>query len=207
MRVREKGANLRAVSADGNNALHYLILTQAHDKDDYKKTVSLFIEKAPQLIDQKNSEGYKPFHYAVQKRCQWSAQRLLDAGADAFEKDPDGNNPLHHLSNLILSSSKEVLPWFKSFHDLGISINEKNDIGETPVFRYFRAEASRMATANSLEQTYLPFSDAGADVFVRINDGETLLHVVAKKVSRDVARQNVDEVVKSFEFLLRWGWI
>ncbi len=112
--LHDKGGDLLAVDDEGNNVLHFLSAALIHNMEEYQKTTSLFIEKAPSLIHQKNSGGWKPFHQAIINQRMWLVETLIDAGANPLEKDPDGNTPLHHLT---LNTSR--LEWFKKFIELG----------------------------------------------------------------------------------------
>lgn len=186
MKLYEKGADLTAVSFDGSNALHYLLLAHTHSNEEFKKTFSLFIEKEPSLVQQKNKAGFTPFHIATKNHRLWSAETLLAAGANPHDKDPEGNTPLHHLSR----SQYESEGAFKKYLDLGIDINEPNDKGETAVFAFFCSPLSDDFDDSQETQTWRGrntlkmLTDAGADFFMRNYDGESLLHVVAKKGRR-----------------------
>lgn len=200
--IYELGADLMVVDNDGNNALHLLIRVPPHNNEEYKKTFQLFIDKAPSLVHQKNAKGYTPFHYAAKEQRIWTMDTLLDAGADPREKDTDGNTPLHHISSKLwcTDGSPGLFPYFKKLSDLGVSINEKNNQGETALFNYFRHVAHPPDTLRTF------FADLDPDLFVRNDDGETLLHLVAT-ISSDSSRQFyrlLDEgpVQSTFEFLM-----
>lgn len=175
----DMGSNLLAVDNEGNNALHLLLLATPHNNDEFKKAFTIFIEQGPSLVDQKNSAGFTPFHYAIQKRRVWSAEALMNAGANVLLKDPKGNTALHHIGGAIFHSSgdTEWLPWFEKFFALGIPIDEKNSDGETVLFNFFK---SHSYTAKS--KWCPPFERMGADIFAKNNVGETILHLTAKKV-------------------------
>jgi ankyrin repeat protein len=51
------------------------------------------------------------------------------------------------------------------------------------------------------------YAEAGVDVFVRNNEGETLLHAVAKRVYGNMveADRNAKDVVQSSKFLMKSG--
>ena len=206
MTLYKMGANLTAISADGNNALHYLLVATPHNSKQYEKTFSLFINKAPNLIHQKNNEGNKPFNIAIQKLKKWSAKTLMDAGADPKEKDSQGNTPFHYLVPRLFSDRDGLLPLFREFLSKGISINEINDRGETPVFGYFRI-STRQRDQEATKKGLNLLLEAGADVFARNKDGETLLHVVAKKVFGNSMEtmESEKDAVHSFKLLMELG--
>lgn len=193
----EMGADLVAVDHDGNNALHLLILATPHNDDECKKTITALIEKAPSLVLQKNSQGYTPYHYAVQKCWIWTARELIKAGANPVEQDPEGNTALHYLASIMYEGGSGWASTFKEFLDLGVSVNTKNYRGETPLFRYFTIECPR-ANISQARKHFSPFTEAGADVLVVNSEGEGLLHVVAK-------RERAEDVVDAFKFLMEMG--
>lgn len=137
------------------------------------------------MFHQKNAKGYKPLHYAIQGRRKWSCQLLLDAGADPLEPDPEGNTPLHHLAaaRFTPEAANDWVPFFQKFLDLGVDINARKNRGETALFKYFEAECPnfwRHCTAH--RDHFGPFAAAGADIFATNDEGETLLHVMARRV-------------------------
>ncbi|KAJ5129892.1 uncharacterized protein N7515_005931 [Penicillium bovifimosum] len=71
MTLYERGADLRAVDNEGNNVLHYLADVQAsHSMSgsfEIQETMSLFLEKAPELVHQTNVHGQKPWSIAAEK--------------------------------------------------------------------------------------------------------------------------------------------
>ncbi|KAF4629093.1 hypothetical protein G7Y89_g9055 [Cudoniella acicularis] len=202
----EMGADLLAVDDDGNNALHLLILATPHNGEEYKKTFTMFIEKEPSLVLQKNKKGYIPYHYAVQKPRIWTVRELVKVGADPTEQDPEGNTALHHLASSLCGGGLGWAPTVKEFLDLGVSVNTKNNKGETPLFSYFNTSAQCTGN-NQARNNFPPFKAAGADVFVVNNKGEGLLHVVAKRVYGNLIerRRNAKDVVDAFKFLIEMG--
>lgn len=178
----EKGGDLLAVDNEGNNVLHFLNLAAVHNFDEYKKTFILLTEKVPSLIHQKNAEGWTPFHYAIKGLRFWNVEHLLTAGADPLERDSEGNTALHHLAPKLAKSTtqKEYLTWWNKFLSLGLPINVTNNKGETPIFGYF--SGGKYDSDDLHRKHFGPLEDAGADLFVRNSEGETLLHVVATRM-------------------------
>ena len=202
----EMGADFMAVDNEGNNGLHLLILASPHNDEEYKKTFELFVKNGPDLVTQKNRKGYTPYHYAVQKQRMWTARELVRAGADPLEQEPEGNTALHYLASTICSSGLGLAPSFKEFLDLGISVNTANNKGETPLFNYF-ATPSYFGSSGQARKHFGPFDEADADIFATNNEGETLLHVVAKRVYGNfvMRRENTDDVLDAFKFLMEKG--
>jgi ankyrin repeat protein len=206
----DKGGNLLALDNEGNNVLHFLSSAVVHNIDEYQETFSLFIEKAPSLIHQKNYGGSKPFHVAIKDRRTWNADRLINAGADPLEKDPEGNTPLHHLAPKMsqVATEKNWLACWEKFLALGVPINSKNNKGETAVFAYFHG--GTYCSENHHRENYAHFEDAGADLFARNNEGQTLLHIVAtKKFRREIYRTRKGplepDTADTFRFLMEKG--
>ncbi|KAL1980699.1 hypothetical protein VTN96DRAFT_3616 [Rasamsonia emersonii] len=200
----EMGADLTAVDDEGNNALHLLVRTYGMKAPE---TVALFTEKCPALVQQKNKQGYTPFHLAVQHQNSWAYQPLLDRGADALEPDPEGNTALHYLAEKIVDHyGGKVIPMIDQFRGLGLDINARNNKGETMLFNYFR-RASGFHRGHAHRDLFAPLLETGADVFVRNDDGETLLHVVAKRTSPSpiAASWYRGDILDSFKFLMELG--
>ncbi|KAE8454120.1 hypothetical protein EG329_005044 [Mollisiaceae sp. DMI_Dod_QoI] len=207
--VYDRGGDLLAVDNEGNNALHLLIQTTPHNNEQFKKTFRTFIDKAPSLISQKNAKGDGPFHVAISNSKIWAAETLMEVGADPLSKDGQGNTALHYLAPRLCLDipENEWIPRFQKFLSLGLSINEKNNVGETPVFRYFESGQVRMAGSSNFPRKYISLlEEAGADLFARNEEGEGVLHVVAKKKQNEIithlAKSNV---VDTFRFLMEKG--
>ena len=183
--VYEKGGDLLARDTEGNNVLHFLSVAPIYNEEQYQKTTSLFIEKAPSLVHQKNAGGWKPLHYALQKQRMGLVDALLAAGADPIESDPLGDSPLHHLAATMAEPE-----WFKKFLELGVPINGKNQLGETPIFICFGHKHHKKRREN-----YAIFEAAGADIYAKNNEGETMLHVVATRTQGEM----------TFKFLMDKG--
>jgi hypothetical protein len=152
--VYEKGGDLMAVDNEGNNVLHFLSVAPIHNIDEYQKACSLFIEKAPSLIHQKNATGWKSFHYTIKHQRIWFVEALLNGGADPLGKDPNGDTAIHHLATRI-----SELEWFQKFLELGVPINEKNNEGESALFGVYRENNFKI---EELEKHHARFEEAGA---------------------------------------------
>ncbi|KAF4635790.1 hypothetical protein G7Y89_g2312 [Cudoniella acicularis] len=202
-KLYEMGSNLLAVDDDGNNALHLMLEAVPLNKEEYKRTFKLFIKDGPALVGQPNKKGFKPFHRALQMKKLWAIETLLEYGVDPFENDPQGNSPLHHLAPAMCSEKghKLWLPLFEKFLRLGVSINQRNNLGETPVFKYYEEMASPMER-DCHSANISAFKDA--DLFARNDAGETLLHICAKWPS-DISKQHQKEAIDSFKFLMAKG--
>lgn len=71
MTLYERGADLRAVDYEGNNVLHYLADVDCSNDHfasiEVQRTLSLFVNKAPELIHQTNVHGQTPWAIAAEK--------------------------------------------------------------------------------------------------------------------------------------------
>jgi ankyrin repeat protein len=204
-KLYEKGASLTAVSNNGNNSLHYLIQSYHYPNSevDYQKTFKIFVEQAPSLMEMKNEDKETPFLLAIKKRKLWEARLLLDKGSDPKVTDAYGNNALHSYP-LAASLRGEWISFFKELLNLGTDVNAANTFGETPAFAFFSStftDHDRIYLWHnegiSHEALVTPLLDAGADLLVHNNEGEGLLHVVAKS-------KNCDRV-QMFQLLMGLG--
>ncbi|KAH8653076.1 ankyrin repeat-containing domain protein [Tricladium varicosporioides] len=199
----ERGSNLFAVDNDGNNALHHMLDVRPFNKEQYRNTFKLFMDKGRSLIQQGNAKGFKPFHCALKLHNKWAIKTLLEAGTNPLEVDPDGNSPLHHLASAICSKegSASWLPLFEKFQSLGNSLDQKNNRGETPIFLYYAA-MGRYDEPGCHTKYFAPFENA--NILATNNNGETLLHICAKW-KLGLSKQHISEVVDSFTFLMGKG--
>ncbi|KAJ5164021.1 uncharacterized protein N7500_005851 [Penicillium coprophilum] len=70
MALYEKGADLRAVDNEGNNVLHYLADVECSDhfaSIEARRTLTLFVNQAPELVLQTNVHGQTPWSIAAEK--------------------------------------------------------------------------------------------------------------------------------------------
>lgn len=88
MALYERGANLNAVDNQGNNVLHNLAGLKSDHKfaqDEFRRTMALFMEKAPELVDQVNSLGQTPMLIAEDLANQWAMEILEKKGSTEAE--------------------------------------------------------------------------------------------------------------------------
>lgn len=79
MTVYELGADLTAVDNQGNNVLHNLAgrnYSEMSAQEQFRRTMALFVEKAPELMDQANSLGQTPLSIAKDRKNQWALDIL-----------------------------------------------------------------------------------------------------------------------------------
>ncbi|KAJ5384054.1 hypothetical protein N7517_001965 [Penicillium concentricum] len=72
MALYERGADLSAVDDEGNNVLHHLADVDCSDDNfasiEVRRTLKLFVEKAPELVHQTNVHGQTPWAIAAEKQ-------------------------------------------------------------------------------------------------------------------------------------------
>ncbi|KAK1751383.1 ankyrin repeat-containing protein [Echria macrotheca] len=143
----DRGADVRAISEDGCNALHHL---NSRDNIFHTKTVSIpalrrILAAAPDLVNQKDNHGQTPLHKALALKATDAANVLLSAGADPAAADSYGNTPLHWLmyspweiddSGNVVGGAYEV---FTKLTAAKADVNVRNPAGETPLFWFFRS--------------------------------------------------------------------
>lgn len=205
----EMGADITVRDNNGMNALHFL-LANRRDNESHKKTFKLFIKDAPLLVRQKNREGNTPLHYALRNLQAWPIEPLLSAGSDPVDPDSSGNTALHYLARAVTFSphKSEKLQLFKKFFVLGVSINSKNKLGETPLFVYISSGPGQLDRSTTIREDITIFQDAGADFLARNNDMETLLHIAAKRVYNGLSIidvKNKEDTVDRFKCLMEHG--
>lgn len=116
------------------------------------------------------------------------------------------NTHLHHIFHAMHTLSPDGSgwkKWFQKFLGLGVLINTKNNIGETALFKYFSKAPNWKNKERQIEH-YTLFNNAGADIFTKSNDGETLLHTLARRVPPFIACRP-HELAPALQFLMNKG--
>lgn len=75
----ERGADLTVVDDQGNNVLHLLAGRHCGNvaaEAEHRRTLALFVEKAPGLVAQTNVEEQTPLHIAEQEENRWAIEVL-----------------------------------------------------------------------------------------------------------------------------------
>ncbi|KGO42811.1 hypothetical protein PEXP_025600 [Penicillium expansum] len=74
MSLYERGADLSAVDYEGNNVLHYLADVDCSNDQfasiEVRRTLALFVDKAPELVQQTNVHGQTPWSIAAEKNFE-----------------------------------------------------------------------------------------------------------------------------------------
>ncbi|KAG4439135.1 hypothetical protein IFR05_005372 [Cadophora sp. M221] len=202
--VFHRGGDLTTVDNDGNSVFHFLAQLDPINRLEFEKAFNVLLDSGLTLIDQGNIKGFTPLHLALASSNWWAVKRFMAVGAAPLLNDPNGNTPLHHLATTFSLSLEDKLQWINTFLDLGVPIDEKNNLGETALFKFF---AVSVATSES-QEPFSTFLKAGADIFTTNNEGENLLHLMAKKFIHGFRSRmfgNRDPSPNGFKFLMKMG--
>jgi len=161
-----------------------------------------------ELIRQKNNEGFSPLHLALQSgKIRLCLKFINEGNADLLDPDPNGDTVLHHLGRTfpsLYSPNNEVLEerlsLMRHVLALGVDINSRNKLGQTPLLAHINAGYSIS------EPSF--FLDNGADVRAVANDGTTALHMVARRPRPFRWNYHLDEGdrdIEAFQRLVQLG--
>lgn len=198
----KSGADIHAVDANGWTVLHHAIATGLIEVG------KLLIENGASVTVQ-NNDGNTPFIYTFLDHSGYESPKraavelLLDAGANPLEHFPNGKTPLHFLASLLLErSSKDGLDkhgefgaennpsellhlkaLYARFISLGWSPDAADPKGNTPIFEYVVAMKYYNEVSASIPPDEKDHAEMFAlhDIFKVNNEGEGLLHLVAKR--------------------------
>ncbi|KAL3451363.1 ankyrin repeat-containing domain protein [Aspergillus insuetus] len=182
----DMGADMTAADNNGDRAVHLLLrASQEGDPsgdtniDAWSKLISFVLDRKPDLISQRNNEGYTPFHTAVENHVFPLVDLLIERGSNPLEPDPRGNTILHHLAAYMYANKRAGMsPRIATFISAGVDINARNNEGETPLLKYMSCAKSDHGIFKRLS-VIEQFVGMGADIFTQNNAGETILHVIA----------------------------
>ncbi|KAF9870565.1 ankyrin repeat-containing protein [Colletotrichum karsti] len=183
--LAKRGADIHARDYKNQNVLHHLVRRRNPQLD----MTNFIIEKAPNLVNQACDNGITPLHLAAWRHLD-ETMALLDAGADPFARDNEGNTALHYLlwgrwyvteDGRVEGLRREL---FKRLIATGADVNARNVNGESPAFFLFRHSG---VTQNGVDEVFTGLEEhvfeflveAGVDLTMVNHDQETLLHVVA----------------------------
>ncbi|KAM7217481.1 Ankyrin repeat-containing domain protein [Rhypophila decipiens] len=206
MRILGHGGDATLVDNSGKTALHHLLLNE-HPNDD---TVVEFIsrEEVRPTLFLKDKGGYTPLHYALRFLRPTVCELLVSKGANLLEADPNGRTALHHIADQINRTRRpsptvleqdlpadypdQCLALWNTFLNQGGSINAVDKEGNTPLHGYLLSDTrasnyypdgdprSEQVCHLQLYDKLFP-ADGGVDVFAVNNEGETMLHVTARR--------------------------
>ncbi|KAF2002210.1 ankyrin [Amniculicola lignicola CBS 123094] len=210
-RLLELGADPLARDAYERNAIHamYVLHNGRYIRETKRqKTLKHLATHHPVLLTQvEKTNGQTPLlatlYSVAENRNPKEAEILLEAGADPFVKTSQGDTPLHILA-VTTAQSTRLHSLFSTLLSRGLDINARNNLGETPLFKFYENTQPSPSYSYSTplppdSETLLLFS--GADFFATRDDGKGLLHIEAKakggaKRFRDLMRRGLDPLME-----------
>jgi ankyrin repeat protein len=213
------GANVHATDNSGSTALHYAI------KSALRRTTKILIDHGVPPTA-KDKAGLSPLYYALNPsdccNLMHSGRKavvaLLDAGADPLEKSPDGRTALHCLAPYLMKLSSidgrdllneyrrpgdpdffaEFSKLYTRFVDAGCDREARDKNGNTPLFEYVAAEKqySEVETPNPPDPKDMRKMFVEHDIHAVNNEGDTLLHVVARREEDYMCENDTLELFK-----------
>ena len=200
-------ADVNAVEANGRTALHQIL----DSENMATNFTLLFLGRSEvrPLLCRKDSKGFAPLHFALRRFRIKACEFLLAEGSNLLDPDPHGRIALHYLSNGLAHDREgddllhdpnedryskledepfhfpnDSLELWQRYLDLGGDINAQDDKGNPPLFTYL-ASSMKSRYGEHLDDSChidaFPTLFSGADLFLRNLNGETALHVVAKR--------------------------
>lgn len=221
-----KNASVDAKDNQRRTALHWLCTLPEELDEPNQAVFKALVELSPDLIHQRDNQGFKPLHLAAVNSHThiWITDYLISRGCDPKEPGPAGNTVLHYLAPQLLGEKTKALAAaerFKYLLSLGVPIDHRNKLGETPLLRFMCTSwggtkggvgpsHTTSAIADDIAHVKaLPiFLQAGADLLARNTEGQTLLHVTAKrwpKGKQFPGRGQQDDMLDIFKELLGRG--
>ncbi|KAK6504786.1 hypothetical protein TWF481_006725 [Arthrobotrys musiformis] len=205
----DRGADISARNNKGETVLHRVF---RHRDRNYPQLLSMLIPKAADLINVANDANQTPLHLAVghvyydySDSAGKAIEILLSAGADPHLPGEEGETIIHMLAKGVwiiaqdceLKSNKRDI--FELIVGLGVDVNARDHLGETPLFKFFRSSIVKLSELQPTPGCFTNrprgglktgvdesivlemFDRAGMDWKAVNNAGETLLHIVASK--------------------------
>ena len=223
LRLLDHGTDVLAVSNDGRNALHHLLDNPDIEQD----TILEFLNREPEacrtLMKQRDRDGFLPFDSAVRLLRPEVCLKLVSMGANLLDTDPTGTTVLHHIvrqylrvrhpsrkafafQNYSSEHYESCLKLWNTFLDLGGSINARDSTGSPPLFAYLSSPPSDMLQPPldfccHLENFSRLFDREDLDVNIRNNEGESALHIIAKREKSHYAVESHD--ARLFDFFVK----
>ncbi|OAL28853.1 hypothetical protein AYO20_09333 [Fonsecaea nubica] len=96
------------LSTRNNLALHIGVLSPPLE-DGTQPCFDFLLEKMPQALEVRSTEGKTPLHLAFEVRRYYAAKKLIAAGADQLAKDNAGRNILHMVLSTIPTDRPALL--------------------------------------------------------------------------------------------------
>lgn len=217
LRILDLDADATLVDDEGKTALHHL-LTNNNMLDDVLIQFINRKEVAPILLVKDNA-GFSSFHHALRRIRPEVCNLLLSKGANLLEADPNGLTALHYIANQCLTSHRIVrhshvdlpkdyldqcLALWQRFVAAGGSINTADHAGNTPLLTFLASMNGQPSRQLEHYDKLFPL-DSGVDVFAANKEGETALHVIAKREKEIYYDGRKDHGKELFELMMGKG--
>lgn len=207
-----RGVDPVAKDHSSRNVLHHMFINteRPHNADQNLASLKLLLVQYPALRDESDIFGNTPLlmaiKFAVMRGDVAPAYALLEAGADPFVVDRNGNGCLYFLSYRVYESSS-LRSLFSTLLTRGLDINLKNKRGETPIFNLNRhlpcltnsADPKTVSNVLAAAAALSFFIKAGADLLAKDSQGRGLLHIAARE-ALEPSNKNMGFALSSAQF-------
>ncbi|KAK6953252.1 hypothetical protein Daesc_005553 [Daldinia eschscholtzii] len=216
LRILDYGADATAVDNEGKTALHHLLDNTSMPDE----VIIQFInraEVAPTLL-LKDNDGFSTLHYASRVLRPDICNVLLAKGADILEPDPNGLSIIHHIASQCLEGRRKPLSSKHNPIDLpddyfdkclalwqryiakGGSINAVDKDGSTPLHTFLSSATINSRVSSTGEHYLRRFeklfpANSGVDLSAQNGQGETALHLIAKRSKDFYEDEDHDKVM------------
>gem|GEM_PF-844634 len=167
------GANLEQTNNEGKT-----LITRAAEYGKNEEIDQLLSFGAN--IDTRDKGGRAPLHGACMFGKHDTVLHLIERGADVKAVDSNGNNGLHHTVSY--EGGSETV---RVLIEHGVDVNQKNSSGQVPWFLLRRP--GHDVESGVIDNLKLVLQ-AGADISVRNNSGDSLLHIAADLGSVEIGK-------------------
>uniref|UniRef100_A0A7S2NIU7 Uncharacterized protein n=1 Tax=Haptolina brevifila TaxID=156173 RepID=A0A7S2NIU7_9EUKA len=178
MAARRKAAKqqLQQVSEDGPlpqgapEATDALVMAAMQGNEE---AIDMLIGSGEMLVNQKDSIGVAPLHWAAFCGHPSVCTRLLDAKADIHVRDREGRTPLH------VAAYENQESCLRTLIEAGADLHSPDKVGWTPL---------HCAVSNSIERACSLLTDAGAEVQRKDTEGKSSMDLAIHFGNSDVLR-------------------
>mmetsp|Transcript_41640 Transcript_41640/g.163513 ORF Transcript_41640/g.163513 Transcript_41640/m.163513 type:complete len:358 (-) Transcript_41640:1449-2522(-) len=171
--LHTKGADLMAKNDKGSTSLHHASHWQS---EPVVRAILSWLSEG-EGVNEQNSVGWTPLHWAAKAGSSSITKLLLDSGSSVNVRHVLGATPLHEATN---SGDVEVA---QLLLDAGADVNMTSSTGATPLLS--------AAYMGSIELCEL-FIDAGGSLAIRDEGGDTPLICAARGGFEDVVEMLIE---------------
>ncbi|KAF3912311.1 Alpha-latrocrustotoxin [Arthrobotrys entomopaga] len=159
-------------------------------------TIETLLADPRTKLEPRDSLGFTPLLRALESNQRDIAHRLIDSGADVTAVDNLGNGVWHHLfPHQILGGPEPKL--HIRLTELGANPNTKNQKGRTFLHEKMVGYRPTIYELKDFKAALDDFVSVGADLEMRDNNGETVLHRFIRKLESGCAKEIFDILVKA----------